>query len=543
MITRYVNTASTPGGDGTTNATSGANRAFASLSEAEAMNLNLVTLDDTCEIICTGATADTTAVDFAGWTTSATRFVTVKPAAGDEAVIGSISTSKYRLALAPGGGIDLTIQTNHIRFERLQMQFSKNTFTAAKICVQIATIAAGSSIRFNRCSFYGVFGVGNADNSVGLNFADSDITAIVSNCFFVGFNRTGMKAMSGSGASGATVYAYNNTFVDCMTAMEASSGGGWRAKNNLYFSNGISGADGYVGTFHADSTNNASNLASDAPGSNARNSQTYTFVNAGAGDYRLAAGDAGAKDFGADLSADAAFAFTIDHDGDTRSGSWDIGADEVAGAAASITDVSPATGSPAGGTAVTITGTGFTSGDGIRFGANDATSVVVVDATTITCVAPAGSAGAVDVHLRRGGSTIATDAGAYTYVAPALDSFEIIETGGGALADFFVGTPRTIRLRALDQYGAVLTSFTSTVTVAVTGSILSAGGGTSASFTSGVLDLSVTFSALGTGVELDVAGTSDPSKVGLSDPFDVVLPPSAGGATRRIGSGSPYFGF
>ena len=30
-ITRYVNTASTPGGDGTTNATSGANRAYASL--------------------------------------------------------------------------------------------------------------------------------------------------------------------------------------------------------------------------------------------------------------------------------------------------------------------------------------------------------------------------------------------------------------------------------------------------------------------------------------------------------------------------------
>lgn len=212
-------------------------------------------------------------------------------------------------------------------------------------------------------------------------------------------------------------------------------------------------------------------------------------------------------------------------------------------ASATITNVAPASGSPAGGTAVTLTGTGFESGDGVRFGANDATSVVVVNATTIICVTPAGSAGAVDVHLRRGGSTVATAAGGYTYVAPALDSFEIIETGGGALADFFVGSPRTIRIRALDQYGAVLTSFTSTVTVDVTGSILSAGAGTSGSFTSGVLDLSVTFSALGTGVELDVAGTSDPSKVGLSDPFDVVLPPSAGGATRRIGSGSPYFGF
>jgi hypothetical protein len=33
--TRYVNVASTSGGDGTTNATAGANRAYASLSEWE----------------------------------------------------------------------------------------------------------------------------------------------------------------------------------------------------------------------------------------------------------------------------------------------------------------------------------------------------------------------------------------------------------------------------------------------------------------------------------------------------------------------------
>lgn len=542
MITRYVNTASTAGGDGTTNATSGANRAFASLSEAEAMNLNLVSLDDECEIICTGATADTTAVTFAGWVTSATRFLTIKAAAGDEAAIGPISTSKYRLALASSGGIDLTISVDHIRFDRLQMQFTKTSGSADKVCVQISGVNAGSSIRFTRCTLYGVFGVGNADNSRGLNFGDSDITAVVANCHFVGFNQPGQRALSGVDASGATVYAYNNTFADCYTAMQASSGGGWRAKNNLYYSNGISGADGYVGTFHADSTNNASDLASDAPGSNARNSQTYTFVDAGAGNYRLASGDGGAKDVGADLSADAAYAFAIDQEGDTRSGSWDIGADEVAGASASITDVAPATGTTAGGTAVTITGTGFESGDGIRFGANDATSVVVVNATTITCVAPAGSAGAVDVHLRRASSNIATDAGAYTYVAPALDSFEIIETGGGALADFYVGSGRTIRIRALDQFGAVFTSFTSTVDVDVTGSTLSAGSGTTGSFTAGVLDLSVTFSALGTGVELDVAGTSDPSKVGISDPFDVVLPPSAGGVSRRIGSSSPFIG-
>lgn len=87
--------------------------------------------------------------------------------------------------------------------------------------------------------------------------------------------------------------------------------------------------------------------------------------------------------------------------------------------------VNPASGTSAGGTSVTIKGIGFSgvgvggpSGLGavsaVSFGGAAATSVVVVDDQTITCVTPAHSAGAVDVVIGSPGRQ--TLPGAYTFV-------------------------------------------------------------------------------------------------------------------------------
>lgn len=54
-----------------------------------------------------------------------------------------------------------------------------------------------------------------------------------------------------------------------------------------------------------------------------------------------------------------------------------------------ITSIAPAVGPSGGGTAVTITGTGFATGNTVKFNGSLATSVVVVDSTKITCVTPA----------------------------------------------------------------------------------------------------------------------------------------------------------
>ena len=62
-----------------------------------------------------------------------------------------------------------------------------------------------------------------------------------------------------------------------------------------------------------------------------------------------------------------------------------------------IASVSPATGTSAGGTSVTLTGSGFVTGATVTFGGTAATSVSVVSATSITAVTPAHAAGSVAV--------------------------------------------------------------------------------------------------------------------------------------------------
>lgn len=80
-----------------------------------------------------------------------------------------------------------------------------------------------------------------------------------------------------------------------------------------------------------------------------------------------------------------------------------------------ISSVSPATGTAAGGTAVTILGAGFKNATGATFGGVALTSFVVVSDTKITGVTGAHGAGAVTVAVQITGSADATLASGYTY--------------------------------------------------------------------------------------------------------------------------------
>jgi outer membrane protein OmpA-like peptidoglycan-associated protein len=83
-----------------------------------------------------------------------------------------------------------------------------------------------------------------------------------------------------------------------------------------------------------------------------------------------------------------------------------------------VTSISPTSGTTAGGTSVTITGTNFISGATVTIGGSSCTSVVVVSSTSITCITPSGTAGAQDVVVATGVSPNATLTGGFTYVAP-----------------------------------------------------------------------------------------------------------------------------
>jgi len=84
-----------------------------------------------------------------------------------------------------------------------------------------------------------------------------------------------------------------------------------------------------------------------------------------------------------------------------------------------VSSVSPNSGSTAGGTAVTITGTNFSAGATVTFGMTAATSVVVVSPTSITAITPAGSAGAATVMVMNPGAQSGSLANGFTYIAAA----------------------------------------------------------------------------------------------------------------------------
>src|SRR5208283_5058435 len=80
-----------------------------------------------------------------------------------------------------------------------------------------------------------------------------------------------------------------------------------------------------------------------------------------------------------------------------------------------VTGVTPAAGPVAGGTTVTVTGTGFVTGATVDFGLTGASSVTVVSGTSITAVSPAGT-GTVDVTVTTPGGISATSpADEFTY--------------------------------------------------------------------------------------------------------------------------------
>lgn len=93
----------------------------------------------------------------------------------------------------------------------------------------------------------------------------------------------------------------------------------------------------------------------------------------------------------------------------------------VPGPVPTVTGVVPNSGSIAGGTSVTITGTNFANHalTGVTFDLVAATNVVVVSATTITARTPAHGAGVVEVRVTNpdGGSSALVNG--YTYVADA----------------------------------------------------------------------------------------------------------------------------
>jgi len=93
--------------------------------------------------------------------------------------------------------------------------------------------------------------------------------------------------------------------------------------------------------------------------------------------------------------------------------------------APTVSTISPTSGTTAGGTPVTITGTGFLAGATVSLGGTAATGISVVNSTSITATTPAHAAGAVNVVVTNTDTQSGTLTNGYTYTTSG---------GGGTIA-------------------------------------------------------------------------------------------------------------
>jgi hypothetical protein len=87
-------------------------------------------------------------------------------------------------------------------------------------------------------------------------------------------------------------------------------------------------------------------------------------------------------------------------------------------AAPTVASIDRASGTTAGGTSVTISGTGFKDGATVKFGGVAATSVSVASSTSITATTPPHAAGQVDVVVTNPDAQSGTLTGAFTFAVP-----------------------------------------------------------------------------------------------------------------------------
>lgn len=312
---RYVNTNSTAGGDGTTNATDGTNRAYASLAE---WNTNEATsLSDDHIVYCSGG-ADNTAFSTTDFTTNGyTITIQGNPDASDGAnLTGIFSTDFYY--------IENNNQT--IRFSLLKatpivfrnVQFYENQSTDNNHYIFELYLAGDDSFTMDGCIF--------KRNESHTNFKTGlfSLTNGTNDLYFLNNNFTKGRHYNDfiiAAGNSANCYILNNTFnVDTSGTINANTGlfiessgtGSYTIKNNVFL-NQLDSKSCFIlpnatvdEDFNATTSSTGTTNGDSLIGSNSIHDISTTdgvdFVEPSTGNYTLTATSA-LRDAGTDLSA------------------------------------------------------------------------------------------------------------------------------------------------------------------------------------------------------------------------------------------------
>lgn len=312
----------------TTYGSAGQGRDYTSLSTWEAATDNdLVTAAQSEVLECyRDAASFTDNVTVAGATTSSSYFRIIRPAAAYK----HNGLPGVGIKFSRGTGTGSTIQGNENYFQLQDVEVVRSASATGNVyCVNLYTGVSQAAV--------GVIAKAtNSGTGLAIGIAAAAPSAgekeFIIDCLAYECKSQGILATCNAGAT----YVYNSSAVGngygCgMVQGGAGSGGTVYLRNVLSSGNTTADFTSDEGTFTEDVAYCASSdaTADDWGGTGNRVSQTFTFINSGADDYRRTAADAGARGYGTSLSADGAYAFDDDIMGRTRFGSWDIGAYQV----------------------------------------------------------------------------------------------------------------------------------------------------------------------------------------------------------------------
>lgn len=322
---RYVDVDAEVGGDGTTNALSGANCAYRSLSIWEAARqADLPTGDIIEQCICESShanhTADTTATTIDGWTTDATRYIEIKTSTGARHD-GTWNTAKYRLVLAASGHCILAVE-NDVRIEGLQLA-PYGTATLNRWAF-VSTATGSVTYRISKCLITPAAGSAQYDGGIKFATGPTGGSAYIWDTVIYGFINNAAAHGIHIEDVDVSAYLYNLTISSCGRGVK--NAGTVTLKNCLFNACTVDAIGTITDTYCATTNDNTKGLT--AAGTGNRFSITAHFL--GAADFHLDSTFTDAIDYG---TADPGSGlFSDDIDGVTRSGTWDIGADEYVAA-------------------------------------------------------------------------------------------------------------------------------------------------------------------------------------------------------------------
>ena len=284
---------------------------YSSLSAWEAgQQGDLPALDEIHEAVCYAFT-DTTTVTIDGWTTDATRYINVKVAAGNRHP-GYRDATKYKLTK------QIWCQEEYARFNGLQMSATNGR----GFFLYALDGGLTSDIRLIDCLIYDCTGD-------GVFCYSGTVTCI--NCVSMGNTGHGFKIHANPVALNCSnCVSINNTGSGAGFIVTQSAGTTFICKNCYAGGNAGADYDNAVGASFTITTSYSEDGSLSTPTAAFSTSSGAYFTNVTSGSENLHIGASSAlKDAGTSLAGWSHPDGNVDIDGDARSGSWDVGADEI----------------------------------------------------------------------------------------------------------------------------------------------------------------------------------------------------------------------